>query len=60
MALSTHEAEYLTGVNTGHEVVWQHELYSKLGFVQKLGYVSSLTTPWYFVQSILLIKSPTT
>ena len=37
MALSTHEAEYIASINTGHEVVWQPELYLELGFVQKLG-----------------------
>ena len=36
-ALSTHKAEYIVSVNTGHEVVWQCELYSELGFTQKLG-----------------------
>ena len=34
--LSTYKVKYLTGVNTGHEVVWECELYSELGFVQKL------------------------
>ena len=37
MALSTHEAEYIASINTWCEVVWQHELYLELGFVQKLG-----------------------
>lgn len=36
-ALSTHEAEYISSVNTGREVVWEREFYSELGFVQKLG-----------------------
>ena len=35
-ALSTHKAEYIVSVNTGCKVVWQCELYSKLGFTQKL------------------------
>lgn len=34
-ALSTHEAEYISSVNTSHKVVWQHKLYSELGFVQR-------------------------
>ena len=35
-ALSTHEAEYITSVNTSCKVVWQHKLYLELRFVQNL------------------------
>ena len=34
--LSTHEAECISSINTGHEVVWECELHLELGFVQKL------------------------